>query len=177
MQPRVSEYVLDCAERTSAWSHDNPECSRQEAEETFNRFNGSASVQLATRDWHHTVILVGDRQRLVWNIAWVTTREFVRIMSKATKQRASVLVESSSPFCFWRTAFLQRWKRFSTSCTVIPESERSRLIVPIHDIVTPREQGEKEVARWNFTTYNRVKNFKHVVNTFFCGRILSFSCN
>lgn len=42
-------------------SHNKPECSRAGTEETFNRFNGSASVQLTVRDWHHTIILVGDR--------------------------------------------------------------------------------------------------------------------
>lgn len=57
-------------------SHNKPECSRPGTEETFNRFNGSASVQC----WLYETDIILSSWSVIgcldWNVIWVTIQEF-----------------------------------------------------------------------------------------------------
>lgn len=79
MLPRINRTIHDSKKGASHFwilclivessisaSHNKPECSRPGTEETFNRFNGSASVQCCTRltSYYH----LGR-----WSVAWTGT--------------------------------------------------------------------------------------------------------
>ena len=155
MQPRV--FWIRAWLCAAYLRHDNPECSRREAEETFNRFNGSASVQLTTRDWHHTVILVGDRllseTRFKHRLSHDSGICPNNVRSNGTTC-PPVLVESSSSFCFWRAA-----RTLTTSLTLktifnkLYRIKERPDIFPIHGIVTPRE-GSREMKLHELKTLN-----------------------
>lgn len=97
VQPRVSEYVLDCAPYGTYGATITPNVPDERQRKHLTDLTGvlpsnwPRETDITLSSWS----VIGCCQRLVSNIAWVTIQEFVRIITEAMEQRASVLVPFS----------------------------------------------------------------------------------